>query len=275
LITLLAFLGVVAVLFSFETCMKFMKFFTGLALALASVTVIFFAHQPVHAAVADETIIAQSVGLLPTNPFYFFKEFGRNIRRIFTFRQINKVDLELFIADEKLAEIAKLEILMPDNVEALGTAVFDYRETVRRVSRRLGSLSGSGVDPDVGALVNRVLAFSFDNHEFLEQFALRHSDLDDVVLEAQTSLDALIRVIPDRFDTPEAFGERLTNVLLPRIVSDGFVSDITTIERLALQSSSGTLRETLFYVASLLSGMRAISTPAGTAVPEAFSPIAE
>lgn len=46
-------------------------------------------------------------GILPTSPFYFLKEWGRNIRKFFTTDSIKKIRLELKYADEKLIETAK------------------------------------------------------------------------------------------------------------------------------------------------------------------------
>ncbi|GIW66580.1 MAG: hypothetical protein KatS3mg095_0478 [Candidatus Parcubacteria bacterium] len=46
--------------------------------------------------------------LLPTSPFYFTKELWRGIKLFFTFDPVKKADLELKIADEKLAEALKV-----------------------------------------------------------------------------------------------------------------------------------------------------------------------
>ncbi|MHB9019714.1 MAG: DUF5667 domain-containing protein, partial [Minisyncoccota bacterium] len=54
-------------------------------------------------------------GMLPTNPFYFFKEFGRNIQRVFTFDPVSRVELEVKITNEKAAEAKKIQEIIPND----------------------------------------------------------------------------------------------------------------------------------------------------------------
>lgn len=50
-----------------------------------------------------------NVGLLPTNPFYFLKEWRRDIKGFFTVRPVKRAELELQVIREKSAEIKKLQ----------------------------------------------------------------------------------------------------------------------------------------------------------------------
>ena len=57
------------------------------------------AETSVEAVVEAETITAADLGvgdsgLLPTSPFYFFKEIGRGLQRAFTFNSVAKTELE-------------------------------------------------------------------------------------------------------------------------------------------------------------------------------------
>ena len=61
----------------------------------------------------DEDIQPEDLGiseprLLPDSPFYFLKNWGRNIQSFFTFNPVKKAELKLKFANEKLIEVKKL-----------------------------------------------------------------------------------------------------------------------------------------------------------------------
>src|SRR3989338_4474120 len=47
-------------------------------------------------------------GMLPTNPFYFVKEWGRGIKMIFTFNKVSKAEYALKVVNQKAAEALKV-----------------------------------------------------------------------------------------------------------------------------------------------------------------------
>lgn len=65
-------------------------------------------------------------GVLPSNPFYFFKEWKRGIRRSLTFDSVKTTQLELNILNERAAEISKLIEVLPDNTAVLESATKNY-----------------------------------------------------------------------------------------------------------------------------------------------------
>src|SRR3989344_6012567 len=70
--------------------------------------------------------------LLPTNPFYFLKEFGRSVRQVFTFNPIAKAKLELRIVNEKAAEVKKVQELRGEDEKGLAKAIRNYQESQER-----------------------------------------------------------------------------------------------------------------------------------------------
>ena len=81
----------------------------------------------------------ESPGILPTNPFYFIKEWGRGLRRALTFNAASKVAYELGVADQKLAELQKLANLSQNN-EAIKTALSNYNDSLRILSASVKAL---------------------------------------------------------------------------------------------------------------------------------------
>ncbi len=99
----------------------------------------------------------EGVGTLPTSPFYFFKEWGRGIRKFFTFDKLKKAELELRYTDEKILETAKVaqEKCVPElcDQKALERALNNYLESQKRLVERLKTLDEK--NPNVEKLVEK------------------------------------------------------------------------------------------------------------------------
>jgi hypothetical protein len=88
----------------------------------------------------SEILIGKNdVGVLPTNPFYFLKEWGRGVRLFFTFNSVKKAELQLRYLDEKIIELSKLT---EDNkkTKALQKAIESYFNSKEKLLNRLKSL---------------------------------------------------------------------------------------------------------------------------------------
>lgn len=82
----------------------------------------------------------EDVGLLPTSKFYFVKEWGRGIKKFFTFDPIKKAELELKEVDEKLVEFQQLVIKCPSRRPCLTDGLNNYLQSQERLAKRLESL---------------------------------------------------------------------------------------------------------------------------------------
>jgi len=77
--------------------------------------------------------------ILPDNPFYFFKNLGRNIQSLFTFDPVAKAELRQKFANEKLIELKEM-IQRKKSVQAIKRAAENYEgeiETVKRMTERI------------------------------------------------------------------------------------------------------------------------------------------
>jgi len=84
----------------------------------------------------DEEVQASDLGignprLLPGHPFYFMKNWVRNIRSVLIFDPIKKASLEAEFANEKLIELKKMTELNM-NEDRIGKAIEDYRKKIQR-----------------------------------------------------------------------------------------------------------------------------------------------
>jgi plastocyanin len=81
-----------------------------------------------------------SVGVLPTNPFYFLKEWGRGMKLFFTLNQVKKAEYQLKVLDIKAEEIEQMKEADAQNLVALSDALVKYQKNVERLKARLDSL---------------------------------------------------------------------------------------------------------------------------------------
>lgn len=105
--------------------------------------------KPIH----EMLNVAEPV-LLPDNPFYLIKNFGRNIRLFFAFNHEKKVELELNFTDEKLAEVAKTAESEPKT--SLEKALKNYLNAQMRLKNRLESLKNKKADKLLEKLAERI-----------------------------------------------------------------------------------------------------------------------
>ena len=94
----------------------------------------------------DENVQASDLGvaepnLLPGHPFYFIKNWTRNVRSIMTFDPVKKANLEAEFANEKLIELKRMtELNMSEN--SLNDAIQEYQERVRKTEELTVKIEG-------------------------------------------------------------------------------------------------------------------------------------
>ena len=120
-------------------------------------------------------------GILPTNPFYFFKEFSRGIRRFFIFNPVRRAEFELDVLEEKAEELEIVESLSPENINALNRAIENYDENVDRLRENLERLSEESDNPNIDELLERLNERMDRHNELFDELIERHQDLLDSV----------------------------------------------------------------------------------------------
>lgn len=78
--------------------------------------------------------------ILPNNPFYFFKDLGRNIQDFLTFNPAQKVELRLQVAEEKLSEIEKIAETNPNSLK-YEEYLKGYIKAVERVKEKISTIN--------------------------------------------------------------------------------------------------------------------------------------
>lgn len=154
---------------------------------------------------------AEDPGILPTNPFYFLKEWRRGISRFFTTNPIAKAGLELNVLNEKAAEVLKVKETLPDNLQAIKNAIENYQKAQQRLKLRLESLKEPPRNPNVDKLL-RQLAEKVAKHEKLFDSILvefeDQPELNTLVEDTKEKIEE-ISVTASQKDEPEKFLEKL------------------------------------------------------------------
>ncbi len=173
------------------------------------------------------------VGLLPSNPFYFLKELRRDVRKILAFKEIRKLELEIETANEKAAELRKMEEITPANHEALGDAIENYSGQLNVLLARVAQIKETSQNPELDRLLNLMIANTLRHYAVLNAILLNSeldADLRSQIYDLQGAIMSLLGNLTARVDSIDKFIDRLENALT---VEGGGISDLKAAEFLA------------------------------------------
>ncbi len=156
-----------------------------------------------------EDLEVTNPGVLPTSPFYFFKEWQRGFQRFFTFNPVSRAEFELKIANEKAAELREVSEKEPQNVEALKGALANYKENAERLKFRLEALQETSANPNVNELLNKLVDRVIKHEQLFEELKAKHEAVRDRIEAAQEDLEEAAADAAERLDTAEKLKERL------------------------------------------------------------------
>lgn len=163
---------------------------------------------------------AESTGLLPSNPFYFLKEWGRGFRKFIAFNAVKKAELELNTVNEKAAELKKLQEIATDNVGALMGAAENYKSAVEQLQIRLEGLKETNPSAswraDVDRLLNQLTEKSLAYQQLFNGLSERFASEEKLNKEfngLQEKIADLLATAAERLDSPQKFRARLESAL--------------------------------------------------------------
>ena len=157
-----------------------------------------------------EDLEVKDVGVLPTSPFYFFKEWGRGMQSFFTFNRVKKAELEVKFTNEKAAELKVVEKQRPNDEQAIDRALSNFQRAKARVAVRLERLQETSENPNVDRLLDKVTKKSILHEKLLEELKVRHKDKERIRVRLKDATSTIARVIAKAAekDDPEKFVQR-------------------------------------------------------------------
>lgn len=132
----------------------------------------------------DATITAKDLNVseptvLPTSPFYFLKELGRQIQLLVTLDPAKKAEAKLNIASEKLVEAEKVS----GNKEALSTALSNYTNSLNQLKTYASTLKQDSESSS--NLLKKIAVQTFNQQKLLNQIAEKQTDSSQKVLDTK------------------------------------------------------------------------------------------
>ncbi|GEM_PF-959939 len=194
-----------------ERNLKGLLFFVAVAAFLA------FSNPALAQDVSLEDLGVENTGLLPSNPFYFFKEWGRNIRKSLSFGDLRKAELQLGILNEQAAEIKKLSDIGSDSFEGFERAVINYEYNANLLKERLVVLK---INPATGKFLDLLLDRALKHQEILNELYNKFKSEEGIegfyesTTNALDSLSNVVAFVPGNLEDAKKFRERFQLAVL-------------------------------------------------------------
>src|SRR3989344_3868730 len=207
------------------------KYFVALLLTLFLITGLAYAQEKSQP-IPDSSVI-ENPGILPTNPFYFLKEWRRGFQRFFTTNPVAKAELELKIVNEKAAEVVKVQEALPENTEAISEALENYRLSQERLRSRLEAMKETYKNPNLAKLLEK-LAERVARHEKLfsdlaEKFS-GNTELSTSVKGVRSGILELVNAAAQK-DEPDNFNVRIKTVLSQIVLEETLERALASLRR--------------------------------------------
>jgi len=236
-------------------------FLTGLISLAAFLTIgaagAVLAQEEPAAIAPEETVTISDLGVseptvLPTSPFYFFKELGRSLQGFITFNPVAKAELELKFANEKAAETKKITETQPANTQAIQKALENYQKSQTRLRARFEALKETSQNPKMDELLNKLTDRVVKHEKLFDEISFKFQGKEDIVKAVRDTMAGSENVIGEasKKDDAAKFASRLEKVLLEEKGGElKHARSVEMIDRLsgktpeAVKESLGRLRE--------------------------------
>ncbi len=152
------------------------------------------------------------VGLLPTSPFYFLKEWWRGLKVGWTRDPIKKSEVQLRILSEKLAEADVMAQKTP-KIEVLEKAFDNYTDTMGRLRGRMEALKETSENPNIDKLLDKMTEAEIRHSEVLDKILEKVPQAVAQVERVRQNINQTLPLLRLRFENQEEFMNRLENKL--------------------------------------------------------------
>ena len=213
--------------------MKNNKLFLILALGTLLVAGPVFAQEDAVKIVKDQEVTTKDLGvsdpgMLPGNPFYFLKEWSREVKTSFSFKAVKKAETQLQIVNERAAEIKKLKDLLPSSAKTFTKALDNYDKSINTLNDRIGALKNLP-GSDTNAFLNQLADSVIKHIKLFSEIKDGVGDKNTAKISGlQEKITQIIADIPSKMETPNDFKCRLEKVIENQ--TDNSLKEITISE---------------------------------------------
>ena len=135
---------------------------------------------------ADENIMADDLDIsepkiLPDNPFYFAKNFWREIRSTFTFNKVKKAELRLRFVDERLIEAKKLAE-KTGNEEIFQKTLEKYQGEIEKLKNQVEKFKEKAAEnPKIDKFLDKYTDRTMKHQRLMERLEKNLSDKPEIL----------------------------------------------------------------------------------------------
>ncbi len=162
-------------------------------------------------AITVSSLGVDNPGMLPTNPFYFIKEWSRAVLRIVTLDPVSKVSLGLQIANEKAAELKRVDELNGTNPGAIVIALRNYRDEQIRLKKSIDALDQASKNPAIDKVISNLTDMTVRHERLFDALAQKFSANELVKKMTESARGTLEQSVisASQKDAPEKFAAKL------------------------------------------------------------------
>ena len=154
----------------------------------------------------------KKVGLLPTSPFYFLKEWWRGWKVGWTKDPIKKSETQLQILSEKLAEAAEVA-QKSSKPEVLENAFNNYTNAMDRLKDRMNTLKETSENPNIDKILDRITEAEIRHSEVLDKILEKSPETIAQINRVRQKINQTLPLLRLKFENQEEFMNRLENKL--------------------------------------------------------------
>ena len=154
----------------------------------------------------------KKVGLLPTSPFYFLKEWWRGWKVGWTKDPIKKSETQLQILSEKLAEAAEVA-QKSSKPEVLENAFNNYTNAMDRLKDRMNALKETSENPNIDKILDRITEAEIRHSEVLDKILEKSPEAVAQINRVRQKINQTLPLLRLKFENQEEFMNRLENKL--------------------------------------------------------------
>ena len=154
----------------------------------------------------------KKVGLLPTSPFYFLKEWWRGWKVGWIKDPIKKSEMQLQILSEKLAEAAEVA-QKSSKPEVLENAFNNYTNAMDRLKDRMNALKETSENPNIDKILDRITEAEIRHSEVLDKILEESPEAVAQINRVRQKINQTLPLLRLKFENQEEFMNRLENKL--------------------------------------------------------------
>lgn len=161
------------------------------------------------AGAAEEVADAKRPTLLPTNFFYFLKEWKRDVSQTFTRDKVKKAGKEMVYLEEIAREIETLAAVGKTSSSSLGKAALKYEERLAKLDEKIKAIDVLEKNEGLDELMNQLVGKSIRQYEKLADWRYRYDYLGKQWEDLEKKWGSVNVFAAETLDNNERFAERL------------------------------------------------------------------